>query len=65
MRLLVDVPQVFFVLLAAFPLVRSPDGAGAPNTACGRSSRSPVLGTALRFTVGLFFPVVALFCPDR
>ncbi|HEX9442519.1 MAG TPA: glycosyltransferase family 39 protein [Candidatus Binatia bacterium] len=62
MRLLVDVPQVFFVLLAGFLMVRSLDDKSAGY---GVWAIVPVLvlGTATRFTVGLFFLVAALFLP--
>src|SRR5258706_5051349 len=60
MRLLVDVPQVFFVLLAGFLMVRSLDDKSAGY---GVWAIVPglVLGTATRGTLGLFFPVAALF----
>ena len=60
MRLLVDVPQVFFVALAAFLFVRA---VYYERSAYGAWAIVPiiVLGTAMRFTVLLFFVVAALF----
>jgi 4-amino-4-deoxy-L-arabinose transferase-like glycosyltransferase len=60
MRLLVDVPQVFFVTLAAFLLVRA---VYDDKAAYSGYAVLPVLalGTAMRFTVALFFVVAALF----
>ncbi len=59
MRLLVDVPQVFFVVLAAYLFVR----AVYRNSTYSAWALLPVifLGTAMRFTVGIFFLVAAAF----
>jgi len=60
MRLLVDVPQVFFVALAAFLFVRAVYDERAAYSAWAIVP-VVVLGTAMRFTVALFFVVAALF----
>ncbi|HKA33378.1 MAG TPA: glycosyltransferase family 39 protein [Candidatus Binatia bacterium] len=59
MRLLVDVPQVFFVVLAAYLLIR----ATYRTATYSAWAVLPVvfLGTAIRFTVGIFFIVAATF----
>ncbi|GEM_PF-3419496 len=59
MRLLVDLPQVFFVVLAAYLLVR----AVYFNAIYSAWAVLPVLflGTAMRFTVGIFIVVAIIF----
>jgi len=59
-RLLVDVPQVFFVLLAAFLFVKYQFGGGSRKLIW---FILPILfiGTLVRFTVGIFILVILLF----
>ncbi|HEY1372539.1 MAG TPA: glycosyltransferase family 39 protein [Candidatus Binatia bacterium] len=59
MRLLVDLPQVFFVVLAAYLLVR----AVYFNATYSAWAVLPILflGTGMRFTVGIFILVAAIF----
>jgi 4-amino-4-deoxy-L-arabinose transferase-like glycosyltransferase len=64
-RLLTDVPQVFFVMAAAFLLVRSVVHGDPSDVGLRRDTWAIgallALGTATRFTVGLFAVVTLLF----